>query len=249
MKRLFALGALALAATLARADCTLLTDAASGKVLHESGDCDRRTPPMSTFKIPISLMGFDAGILRDAHAPLWPFKPGYIDRRPEWKQATDPMAWMQLSVIWYSQQTMLKLGMRKAQRYTTRFGYGNADLSGGLTRAWLSSSLQISPREQERFLRKLVRRELGVSPHAYAMTEEITLHEPLPGGWEHHGKTGSGDAGPRPEDGAVGWYVGWLRKDDRAVIFVRQVIETEDIPGPAGLRARDAFLQQLPGLL
>lgn len=51
--------------------------AQGGRILAEEGACDKRYPPCSTFKIAISLMGFDAGILADASQPMWEFKPGY----------------------------------------------------------------------------------------------------------------------------------------------------------------------------
>ena len=35
------------------------------RVLKSEGDCEKRYPPMSTFKIALSLMGFDSGILVD----------------------------------------------------------------------------------------------------------------------------------------------------------------------------------------
>ena len=55
------------AATPALADnvCTLLADASTGAILSQDGECDRRVPPASTFKIPIALMGYDAGYLKD----------------------------------------------------------------------------------------------------------------------------------------------------------------------------------------
>ncbi|MFF7706515.1 penicillin-binding transpeptidase domain-containing protein [Pseudomonas sp. NPDC007930] len=41
--------------------CTLITDASSGQVLQHTGDCTTRVTPASTFKLALSLMGFDAG--------------------------------------------------------------------------------------------------------------------------------------------------------------------------------------------
>ncbi|MFX5793638.1 penicillin-binding transpeptidase domain-containing protein, partial [Acinetobacter baumannii] len=49
----------------ARTLCTVIADAASGNVLMQEGDCATRVTPASTFKIALSLMGFDAGILKD----------------------------------------------------------------------------------------------------------------------------------------------------------------------------------------
>ena len=249
LKPILCVAALALAplAHAATITCTLLAEGATDQVLQQNGACDVRSAPMSTFKLAISLMGYDAGILKDEHAPVWPFKPGYVDWRDEWKQDIDPAKWMAMSVVWYSQQTTLRLGTARFARYTHQFKYGNEDVSGGLTEAWLHTSLMITPREQIAFLGRLVRRELGVSAHAYDMTANIALYRKLPNGWTVHGKMGAGGYG---KDGKVGWYVGWAEKSGRTVTFARQRLEDDDkLDGSAGPRARDPLLAELPAML
>jgi len=231
----------------ATATCTLLADGFTDKVLKQEGACDVRSAPMSTFKLAISLMGYDAGILKDEHAPVLPFKPGYVDWRDEWKQDIDPTKWMSMSVVWYSQLTTRKLGKARFSTYTHQFKYGNEDVSGGLTEAWLHTSLLISPREQIAFLGRMVRRELGVSAHSYDMTANIALYRKMENGWTVHGKMGAGGFG---KDGKVGWYVGWAEKGGRTVTFAHQRIEDDDsLDGPAGPRARGPFLAELPTML
>jgi beta-lactamase class D len=240
--------------------CTLLVDAATGDALVKQGDgCDVRNSPASTFKVALSVMGYDAGILRDAHAPAWPYKEEYKAWRESWKQTTDPTYWLKESVVWYSQQLTQKLGMKRFQRVVDAFDYGNHDLSGdpgrhnGLTRAWLSSSLQISPAEQIAFLRKLLARKLPVSARAQEMTMEIMPTFPLADGWTVQGKTGTGEQ--RKADGALdddrqfGWFIGWARKGDRLLVFARLIKDQTHIESPAGFRARDTLLADLPALL
>lgn len=239
--------------------CTELLDATSGKQLVREGQCDRRMPPMSTFKIAISLMGYDTGVLVDEHTPTLPFKEGYVDWRPEWRVATDPSQWMEKSVVWYSQRVTEQVGQERYEAYVKRFGYGNEDLSGdpgehnGLIGAWLNSSLQISPDEQAAFLRKLVNRKLGVSAKAYDFTGRIMRQKPLANGWDVYGKTGAGS--PHRPDGssdnahAFGWFVGWATKGERTVVFVRFGQDEKEQQGPAGFRVRDAFLGELPAML
>lgn len=70
--------------------CTEFTDAASGKRLVREGQCDQRVTPASTFKIAISLMGYDSRILIDEHAPTLPFRKGYLDCRHGARQPTPP---------------------------------------------------------------------------------------------------------------------------------------------------------------
>ena len=254
----FAAAVLAATALCAHADCTLVADAATQHLLVRSGDCATRLTPASTFKIAISLMGYDAGFLKSEHAPVLAWRAGDVDWNPSWRDDTDPQKWIRDSVVWYSQRVTAALGARRFQHYTSAFGYGNADVSGdpklhdGLKFAWIGSSLQISPLEQLAFLERVVRRELPVNRRAYEMTSRITAL-PGVGGWELHGKTGSGL--PRLADGrgdeahAVGWFVGWATKGARTRVFVREVQDSSPQDGPAGLRARDAFLPGLPALL
>ena len=63
MSRPSLLLAAALLAGAAHADCILIADAATKRIVREQGACDTRITPASTFKIAISLMGCDAGFL------------------------------------------------------------------------------------------------------------------------------------------------------------------------------------------
>ncbi|PXW22808.1 class D beta-lactamase [Paraburkholderia caballeronis] len=241
--------------------CTAVADAATGAWIARDGDCKRRVTPASTFKLAISLMGYDSGFLKDAHAPLLPYRDGYVDwGGPAWRQPADPERWIKYSVVWYSQQVTRSLGAARFADYTRRFRYGNADVSGdakhdGLTHAWIDSSLQISPLEQVAFLRDVVNRRLPVSPRAYEMTASITEVERTPDGWDVHGKTGSGF--PALADGADdrahgwGWFVGWASKDGKTIVFARLEQDDREQTGapPAGVRARDAFLREWPTLI
>lgn len=162
--------------------------------------------------------------------------------------------------MWYSQRITEHLGTKRFEDYIRLFKYGNQDVSGnpgrddGLTQAWLTSSLRISPFEQLTFLGRLVRRELPVSPQAYEMTSWLTLMDSAVDGWEVHGKTGTGfQIDP---DGAidcsrqVGWFVGWASKRGNARVFAH-CIEASVQPPPnyAGPQARDALMRRSPALL
>jgi len=170
----------------AEAVCTAVADVATGKSLKQEGACTQRVTPASTFKIAISLMGYDSGFLVNEHVPALPFHKGYPDWNPSWRVTTDPTSWIKNSVVSFSQQVTGSLGVGRFQQYVSEFHYGNEDVSGdpqrhdGLTQAWLSSSLQISPLEQLLFLRKVVQRQLPVSARAYDMTSRITAICPRP---------------------------------------------------------------------
>jgi len=244
----------------AKTICTVVADAASHKILMQQGDCNQRVTSASTFKIAISLMGYDSGFLKDAHSPALPFREGYADWGGEpWRQTTDPSRWIQYSVVWYSQQVTQSLGEARFQQYVDEFQFGNEDVTGdpgkhnGLTHAWIDSSLKISSLEQMSFLERVVNRQLPVTAHAYDMTSQITQLGQLPNGWDIHGKTGAGF--PRAADGTddtahgYGWFVGWATKGPRTIVFARLIQDERKEATAAGLRTRATFLRELPALL
>jgi beta-lactamase class D len=246
----------------ARTICTVVADAGTGKVLVQDGDCASRVTPASTFKIAISLMGFDSGFLKDEHSPTLPYRDGYVDwAGAAWREPTDPARWIKYSVVWFSEQVTQSLGQARFQQYATAFNYGNADVSGkppqpnGMMGAWINSSLEISPLEQVSFLEKVVNRQLPVNAHAFDMTDRITQITVLPSGWNIHGKTGTGSPGaPITFEGtfdqahSYGWFVGWATKGSRTLVFARLIQDERLTPKPAGFRARDSFLQEFPGI-
>lgn len=263
MIRGLALGAFLLVAGLtpaADADvvCTLVADAESGTVLIEEGDCSTRVTPASTFKIPLAVMGYDAGILTDAAAPVMQIETGDPDwGGANWRRDTDPVSWMRYSVIWYSQRIAHLLGAQSLTGYAKGFGYGNADFAGdpgfdnGLDRAWIASSLLISPHEQAMFLRALVTDALPVRPEAMQLARGIVETQRI-GDWVLSGKTGS--AYPRRADRSFdyargwGWYVGWAARDGQQLVFVRLTQARTRTEASPGILTRDRFLRAWPEL-
>ncbi len=242
----------------ARQVCVLVADAGNGAILHEEGDCRSQVTPASTFKVPLAVMGYDAGFLETDDAPRLPFRQGYPDWIENWRQPTTPRMWMENSVVWYSQRITEALGRETLDRYLAAFDYGNGDFSGdpgrdnGLERAWISSSLRISPIEQVTFMARLINGTLPVSREAMDRAVAIVESRTTADGWTVHGKTGS--AYPRNRDGSFnrargwGWYVGWAAQGDRTLVFARLDQDEQRHQRSGGLRTRDAFVAEWPEL-
>jgi beta-lactamase class D len=92
----------------------LLVKGVTNEIVVELGpSINERISPCSTFKIILSLMGYDAGILKDEKTPIWDFQDGYDDWLESWKAPQSPQSWMKYSCVWYSKILALQLGMEK----------------------------------------------------------------------------------------------------------------------------------------
>lgn len=223
----------------------ILLDFDTMRVLDQQGDVDARFAPCSSFKMPIALMGYDSGILVDENAPVWDYRPEYdphcLMMMDQWKKPYTPAEWMKNSCVWYSQEITKKLGMEKFKDYVDKFDYGNKDVSGGILRAWLTATLEISPREQVGFLKRMLSGQLPVTAEAVRKTARLLQAGEIRGG-RLFGKTGSGytdiAAGKQR-----GWYAGWLENGPGKILFA--VLRDHEGPGFAGLKAREFMTDHL----
>lgn len=254
-----ALGLVLLAGPALARSCTLIADAETGRLLQRIGKCGMRVSPASTFKIALGVMGYDSGVLKDAHNPALPYREEYKAPFEGWRRTTDPTAWMRDSVVWYSQELTRAMGPERFARYVELFAYGNRNIAGdpgrnnGLTHSWLSSSLKISPLGQIVFLRKLLRHELPVSARAMEATIALMPTFDLGNGWIVQGKTGSGQhlraGGKRGRNRQLGWFVGWASRGGHRFLFARLETDLPRSETPPGFHARDTLLEELPDLL
>lgn len=234
-------------------DCTLIVDARSGTALVSKGTCDRRVSPASTFKVPLAVMGYDAGFLLDEHRPAIEYDPA-LEAPKRDRKTVDPTIWERDSIIWYSRAITKALGEQRFATYVRDLDYGNADVTGtpggddGLTRSWVDSSLAISPVEQVAFVRRLLADELPVSREASRMTRSI-LPTFEAGNWLVTGKTGSTRLRAGKDGKAVGWFVGWAERDGRRLAFARLVVNGRKDDLPKGPSTRASFLRALPALV
>lgn len=221
--------------------CFILYDLNKKKTVEEynSKRCQERIAPNSTFKVPLSLMAFDKGVITESTVFKWDGKKREME---SWNQNQTPRTWEQYSVLWVSQQITPKLGMRTIKDYLAKFNYGNQDFSGdkgknnGLTHAWLSGSLKISGEEQLKFLINMHNYNLGISHAAIDNTmQNIYLGKLTDDGWNWYGKTGSGRRNTTYQGKAErvrdGWFVGYLEKSGQTYVVVTNLT---DIKTPTG---------------
>jgi beta-lactamase class D len=203
--------------------CFVLHDSVDDRFLvHNPERCARPFPPCSTFKIPNSLIALELGVLADADHVI-PWDPVQDPKQDwwsgpvlgEWPRDHDLRSAMKNSVVWYYQEVARRIRAERMQAHLERIGYGNRDISGGIDRFWLGSSLKVSADEQVAFLILMKKRRLGFSERSTAIVESIIERE-RGDGWVLRAKTGGGplDSGRR-----IGWLVGWVERGDRIFTF------------------------------
>jgi beta-lactamase class D len=220
--------------------CLVLWDEATGQYTrYNAARCAERFSPCSTFKIPNSLIALDAGVLADENEVIrW---DGVERSRAALNRDHDLRSAIRDSVVWYYQELARRVGAPRMQAALDRLNYGNRDISAGLTRFWLGSSLKISADEQVAFLRQLQRGELPISARSQEIVRRILILREADGA-VLRGKTGThGD-----ERGTtLGWFVGTVSAGQRTWTFA---LNTSG-PGASGIRTREIALRALPRLI
>lgn len=216
--------------------CFILYDQNKHKIVSQYNPhnrCNQRIAPDSTFKIALSLMAFDQGIINQNTVFKWNGQKGAL---PEHDRDQTPRTWLKYSVLWVSQQITPQLGHTRIKNYLADFNYGNQDFSGdpnknnGLTHAWLASSLKISATEQLHFLNAMLSHKLPINHSAIENTRKNLYLGKLSNGAHYYGKTGSGRHGrnereANPSKLRDGWFVGFIEQGDQHYIFVSNLTD------------------------
>lgn len=204
--------------------CFLLYNLKTNAFEKTIGDaCQERFPACSSFKVPLAVMAFDSGVLKDEKQVLkWDGEKRFLET---WNKDQDARSWMRESVVWFSQRLTPKLGKKELKEYLSKFKYGNEDVSTGITTAWLNSpsnpkgALAINAYEQVEFMKKLWSNELPVTKRSMGITRQITYLETSPNGFKLSGKTGSNfyDADRKLQ---LGWFISHISNGEKEYIAV-----------------------------
>jgi len=205
----------------------VLYDRTSGRLRRY--DAERaavRFSPCSTFKIPNSLIALESGVVDGADtSKAWNEKKHPCDLERQGKERCDTLSRdhtlrsaLKNSVVWYYQEIATEVGEPAMQRYVDVFDYGNRDLTGGVDRFWLSSSLLISADEQIAFLRRFYDGKLGSARNTEVVKDILVVEETET--YRLSAKTGMGLT---PQGRPLGWWVGYVERGDRVYFFALNV--------------------------
>lgn len=98
------------------------------------------------------------------------------------------------------------------------------------------------------FLQKVSDRKLPIRKASYDKTKKIMFIQEMAGGWKLYGKTGNGkqiDKDDNKTDLQHGWFVGYIEKSNRRIVFASHVADNEKQSTFASFRARNEALIKL----
>lgn len=189
----------------------VLMDADSDEVFCvDEAHCVERLPPCSTFKIWNTLIALELRLVSSPEEPFytWDGQKRFLDA---WNQDLTLERAFAVSCVPAFQSLAERIGPQRMQEWLDRIGYGDRDLSAGITEFWLPrpgrKTVLISATEQATLLRSLVRKELPFSPEGVSTLRKIMRVRTTVRG-DLFGKTGTGKLVDGPEQ--VAWFVGWV---------------------------------------
>lgn len=203
--------------------CFILYDENNNELsIYNKEQAETPVSPCSTFKIVNSLIGLETDVISDAsHVYEW---DGTTFMLKEWNRDHTLRSAIANSVVWYYQKLASDVGEERMQKHLDEVGYGNKDITGGITQFWLESSLEIAPIEQISILRKLYHDQLPFAEEHMAIVRDIIVLEETDS-YTFSGKTGSGASG------TLGWFVGVVERDDNKYYFVSNIQGDEQAYG------------------
>jgi beta-lactamase class D len=187
--------------------------------------CAERFAPCSTFKIFNALAGLDCKVLSGPDdKKKWDGKKRMVE---SWNRDQTLQSAIQESAVWYFQEVARDIGETRMKEYLEKVGYGNKDISGGITKFWLGDSLKISADEQVEFLKRLYADDLPFSKESMDTVKKLIIVTD-DGSSVLRGKTGTDmDAGKS----VLGWFVGYVVEDGSPYIFATNISAKDKVNG------------------
>lgn len=209
--------------------------------------CSQALSPCSTFKIPNALVGLQTGVVTGP------------DDLKEWNGKERPRkisnqdhtlaSAINKSIVWYFQQVARDVGEERMAAWLEKLEYGNRDISGGIDRFWLGSSLKIDAHKQLELIKSLWHGTLPFDPEKQAQVRDMLVLESDLNGVVH-GKTGGCPGGTEQNPKDLGWFIGWIdwnepkRQEPYVTFFVVNITDNKQ-RGQAAKQAAFAILQDL----
>lgn len=192
---------------------------------YNADNCLVKVSPDSTYKLYSALAGLEYSVITpDDTLQLW---SGKQYDNPYWNSNQTLESAMSNSVNWYFQNLDKKIGYQKLQSFFEDISYGNENLTGGISKYWLESSLLISPLEQVQLLTDLWQNKWEFNEqNIQSVKNAIYISE------SHtrtlYGKTGTGNV-----DGKYinGWFIGLVESNNNTFVFATNIRGDDNCDG------------------
>jgi beta-lactamase class D len=137
---------------LAAGECVVVAPLDGAARAFGGEECDRRTLPASTFKVPHALIALDTGVLTGQTVMKW---DGTKYDFASWQRDQTLDSAMRNSVVWFFQRAARQIGRERELQHLRAFAYGSQIFARDVDMFWLNGDLTISPREQVAFLTRM----------------------------------------------------------------------------------------------
>lgn len=195
---------------------------------HNVERANTRFIPASSYKIPHTLIGLSLGAVFDVDEVL-PYgdKPAYLKI---WEKNMSLRDAIKISNVPIYQALSRRIGIDAMKKGLEKLNYGNMQVGEKVDQFWLGGPLEISAIEQTQFLTKLAHEELPFLKIHQQQVKEIIIIEETDE-YTLHAKSGLTSA-PDPD---IGWWVGWVNRDDIIYPFVLNI----DVMGDQDVSKRE----------
>src|SRR5262244_2200122 len=123
----------------AEGECVIVAPLdATGETAAGGAECDRRTLPASTFKIPHALIALDTGVVTEQTRMKW---DGTRQDFRSWERDHTLDSAIKWSVVWFFQRAARSIGRERELAHLEAFEYGSRTFSGAVDRFWLNGDL------------------------------------------------------------------------------------------------------------
>lgn len=193
--------------------------------IYNENQSKLRVSPDSTYKIYSALFGLESDAITSENSTMnW---NGIHYPYESWNRDQNLSTAMKNSVTWYFQDLDKRTRLDRLQAYFNQIGYGNRNLSEGITQYWLESSLKISPIEQVQLLKAFYTNQFGFkTKNIQTVKDAIKLEEK--NGSLLSGKTGTGMVNNKNING---WFIGYVETKDNTYFFATNIQKEDNANG------------------
>lgn len=197
----------------------------------DTTDSHVATLPASTFKIMNTLIALETGVVADEEEIIpWigeAYDTAKYSHRPNIYHSMGMREAFKLSAGWAYIELAKKVGKDRYQKILLEVGYGNSDLSVDDDDFWNFGSFAVTPVQQIGALMDIYEETLPFSHRSFSILKDMMIEEQTDT-YTLRAKTGW----TRPEIHDIGWWVGYVEKEENVFFFATRVIKERAISNP-----------------